>query len=144
MSDDGSPVPLDEHPALVTLRTGRPCRRVVMGIETPEGRLVWIEINSQPLIQPDRAHLYGVVVSFSDITERRRREREADLQDALVKLRLLRGILPICASCKRIRDDRGEWQLLETYLQDHSEAEFTHGYCPECLARMYGEESPAV
>jgi len=117
-----------------------------MGIETPEGRLVWIEINSQPLIQPDRAHLYGVVVSFSDITERRRREREreADLQDALVKLRLLRGILPICASCKRIRDDRGEWQLLETYLQDHSEAEFTHGYCPECLARMYGAESPAV
>lgn len=52
------------------------------------------------------------------------------------KLKLLRGLLPVCAACKRIRDEQGQWQQMEIYIRDHSEADFTHGLCPEC-ARYY-------
>ncbi|MCP5007198.1 MAG: response regulator [Planctomycetes bacterium] len=60
-----------------------------------------------------------------------------ELQKALDEVKMLSGILPICASCKKIRDDKGDWQHIEKYLRDHSEAEFTHGICPECAKRLY-------
>ena len=62
-----------------------------------------------------------------------------ELQKALAKIRTLQGLLPICASCKRIRDDKGYWNQIELYISEHSEAEFTHGICPECLERLYPE-----
>ncbi len=62
-----------------------------------------------------------------------------DLQDALSKVKLLSGLLPICASCKNIRDDSGYWKQIEYFISDHSEAEFTHGICPECANRLYPE-----
>jgi K+-sensing histidine kinase KdpD len=52
------------------------------------------------------------------------------------RLRLLSGLLPICAWCKRIKDDQGEWRQLEAYIHDHSEADFTHGLCPDCARRL--------
>ena len=55
-----------------------------------------------------------------------------DLQHALVQVKCLSGMLPICCRCKRIRDDRGYWQQIEVYVREHSEVDFTHGYCPEC------------
>lgn len=55
-----------------------------------------------------------------------------ELQAALAKVKLLSGLVPICASCKKIRDDKGYWQQIETYIRSHSEAEFTHGICPDC------------
>ena len=61
-----------------------------------------------------------------------------ELQDALSKVKALSGMLPICASCKKIRDDKGYWQQIETYLSDHSEAEFSHGICPGCAHKIYG------
>lgn len=61
---------------------------------------------------------------------------EADLQQALDEVRTLRGVIPICACCKKIRDDRGAWNQLEAYISHHSEAEFTHGFCPECTSRL--------
>jgi hypothetical protein len=51
----------------------------------------------------------------------------------------LRGLLPICASCKKIRDDKGYWNQMETYIEAHSEADFSHGVCPECMERLYPE-----
>lgn len=57
----------------------------------------------------------------------------AELRDALASVKTLKGLLPICAACKKIRDDRGYWERIEDYLRDHSEAEFTHGLCPKCL-----------
>ena len=60
------------------------------------------------------------------------RDRVRELQDALARVRLLQGLLPICSYCKRIRDDRNYWQQLETYFSEHSDATFTHGVCPEC------------
>lgn len=59
------------------------------------------------------------------------------LQDALANIKTLRGLLPICASCKKIRDDHGYWNQLETYIGAHSDAEFTHGLCPECARKLY-------
>ncbi|MCC6523780.1 MAG: response regulator [Polyangiaceae bacterium] len=69
-------------------------------------------------------------------------ERErliGELEAALARIKRLSGLLPICASCKRIRDDRGYWQQLEAYITEHSEAEFTHGLCQECVTKLYGD-----
>ncbi len=81
--EDGTPFPGREHPSIVTLRTGEPCSEVVMGIHRPDGTLVWISINSEPLIGPEGGLPYAVVTTFHDITDRRRaasdvaaRERE--------------------------------------------------------------------
>jgi PAS domain S-box-containing protein len=73
--EDGSPFPGDTHPPIVTLRTGKPCFDVVMGIHKPDGPLSWISINSQPLKRANEIAPYAVVASFEDITERKRRTR---------------------------------------------------------------------
>ncbi|MCG2752321.1 MAG: hypothetical protein L6301_10780 [Desulfobacteraceae bacterium] len=65
-----------------------------------------------------------------------------NLNEALTKVKLLGGLLPICASCKKIRDDKGYWNQIESYIKDHSEAEFSHGICPECAEKLYPEFSP--
>jgi len=64
------------------------------------------------------------------------RSRTRELEEALAKIKTLRGLIPICASCKKIRSDTGYWQQLEEYLAEHSEADFTHGLCPECLKQI--------
>ena len=63
----------------------------------------------------------------------------AELQDALGKVRTLSGLLPICACCKKIRDDKGYWNQIESYIQKHSDAEFSHGICPDCFKALYPE-----
>jgi hypothetical protein len=60
-----------------------------------------------------------------------------ELEDALKNIKVLKGFLPICASCKNIRDDKGYWRQIESYIRDHSEAEFSHGICPECAEKLY-------
>ena len=60
-----------------------------------------------------------------------------DLQRALDEIKTLQGILPICANCKRIRDENNIWKMLEEYICEHSEAEFTHGICPDCAKKLY-------
>lgn len=77
-----------------------------------------------------------------DISDRKTAESErerliVELQDALTKVKTLSGLLPICSSCKKIRDKDGRWQVLELYIRNHSQADFTHGICPECRARLY-------
>lgn len=77
-----------------------------------------------------------------EIEERKRAQIEKDnliieLRDALNKVKTLSGLLPICASCKKIRDDKGYWNQIESYIHDHSEAQFTHGICPECMKNLY-------
>lgn len=71
--------------------------------------------------------------------ERRVQERTQDLEQALRKVEVMRGLLPICASCKKIRDDQGYWCQVEQFVETHSEARFTHGLCPDCLTRHYGD-----
>lgn len=63
--------------------------------------------------------------------------RNAELKEALAKIKTLSGFIPICASCKKIRDDQGYWSQLEVYIHEHSDAEFSHSYCPECIEKLY-------
>lgn len=62
-----------------------------------------------------------------------------DLEKALGEVKTLSGFLPICANCKNIRDDKGYWNQIESYIRDHSDAEFSHGICPECIKKLYPE-----
>jgi PAS domain S-box-containing protein len=118
-------------------RTGSPAQ----GVDTRAGRI--IEHHANPVIDADGNVVACAVTSF-DITDRRRIEAEregliADLQQALAKVKTLSGLLPICASCKKIRDDNGYWTQIESYIRGHSEAEFTHGLCPDCAEKCYRE-----
>ena len=84
----------------------------------------------------------------SEISERERAEKEleklvGDLKEALAKVKTLSGLLPICASCKKIRDDQGYWIQVEVFVREHSEADFTHGLCPDCVKELYPEFSGA-
>ncbi len=69
--------------------------------------------------------------------EKKNRKLIAELKEALAKVKKLSGLLPICASCKKIRDDQGYWNQIENYIREHSEAEFSHSLCPECVENMY-------
>ena len=60
-----------------------------------------------------------------------------ELKDALRKVKTLKGFLPICSSCNKIRDDKNIWTNVDVYIRDHSEAELTHGYCPECVQKYF-------
>ncbi|MCK5404015.1 MAG: cache domain-containing protein [Desulfobulbaceae bacterium] len=77
------------------------------------------------------------VKKYHDQLEELVGERTAALHEALAEVKKLSGFLPICASCKKIRDDKGYWNQIETYIQAHSEAEFSHGICPDCAERLY-------
>ena len=68
------------------------------------------------------------------------KEQNAKLKEALANIKTLKGLLPICAKCKKIRDDNGYWNRLECYIQKHSEAFFTHGICPQCAKALYDVE----
>jgi hypothetical protein len=77
-----------------------------------------------------------------EIEERRRAQADKDnliikLQDALTKVKTLSGLFPICSSCKKIRDDKGYWNQIESYIRDHSNAEFSHSICPDCAKKLY-------
>ena len=79
-----------------------------------------------------------------DITERKASEVErerliGELQEALGRVKSLSGLLPSCASCRKIRDKEGHWHHLETYIRNHTEADFSHGICPECRRKLYPE-----
>jgi len=85
-----------------------------------------------------------VVVSLLDITERKKAEDERqrlvlELRESLAKIRTLSGLLPICASCKKIRDDHGYWSQVEQYLSEHTDVRFSHGLCPDCVKKFFPE-----
>ena len=74
---------------------------------------------------------------YRHLLERKLKERTLELEKALAEIKTLSGLIPICASCKNIRDDQGYWQQVEAYIQAHSEARFSHGICPECAKELY-------
>ncbi|MFZ5775334.1 MAG: c-type heme family protein [Thermodesulfobacteriota bacterium] len=74
-----------------------------------------------------------------DSLEEMVQERTRELSEALANIRTLKGLLPICSSCKKIRNDQGYWDRIETYIQTHTDASFTHGICPGCMKQLYPE-----
>jgi len=100
-----------------------------------------LQIQCSPYFD-DNGELVGTVHMARDFTERQQAAREnerliSELNRALADVKKLSGFLPICASCKKIRDDTGHWHHIETYIKEHSEAEFSHGLCPECSRKLY-------
>ncbi len=90
----------------------------------------------------DRNYLKVLPSTIKNVLERKRLQTEKDnllheLQEAFKKVKTLSGFLPICANCKKIRDDKGYWNQIEEYIRDHSEAEFSHGICPGCAKKIY-------
>jgi PAS domain-containing protein len=109
-----------------------PCRR-------KDGSIIYASIATAPVVIDGHKCNVGF---FTDITERKLAEEAREkliheIQDALAQIKKLSGLLPICASCKKIRDDKGYWNQIESYIRDHSEAEFSHGICPDCMKKLY-------
>jgi PAS domain S-box-containing protein len=107
-----------------------------------DGSIFPVEISS--VVFRDSEGELRTCIIMRDISERAAAEKERELlirqlRSALAKVRTLSGLLPICAACRKIRDEQGFWQSLETYIRNHTEAEFSHGICPECRKHLYPE-----
>lgn len=102
-----------------------------------------IEVHAYPILD-NEGNVSQMIASSVDVTQRKRAEEQREklideLENALAKVKTLSGLLPICSSCKKIRDDKGYWNQIEGYIRDHSEAEFSHSICPECAKELYPE-----
>ena len=82
---------------------------------------------------------YGGKLTNLVVTGEEREKLISKLQEALDNIKTLKGLLPICANCKKIRDDKGYWNQIESYIRDRSDAEFSHGICPDCAKKVYSD-----
>ncbi|MFA6472419.1 MAG: histidine kinase N-terminal 7TM domain-containing protein [Candidatus Latescibacterota bacterium] len=108
-------------------------------VDIPESNR-WLSVNVSLL--KNRGCQVGRLIVVQDITERKLQEKEREeniqnLQKALSEIKTLRGFIPICSHCKKIRNDKGFWEQIEKYLGEHSEVEFSHGICPDCMEKHY-------
>jgi PAS domain S-box-containing protein len=106
-----------------------------------DGSMVDIELSNNGAVYRGEKLVFCVC---RDITDRKRAEREReklieDLRKALAEIKTLKGIMPICSYCKKIRDDTGYWNQLEQYIKEHSEAKLSHGVCPECAKKYFSD-----
>lgn len=147
-----APGQTDEMPTILReLKQGRAVRDFEGVRATKEGGTVQLAVSVSP-IKNSFGRIIGASMIARDINEQKRHEQErehliAELQSALAHVKTLSGLLPICACCKKIRDDQGYWTQVEVYLMARSTAEFTHGICPECdqqyRARLHTPDAPA-
>jgi hypothetical protein len=101
-------------------------------------------LNSAVRVTDEAERTVGAIFVNEDITEEIRQKAEREdlirrLEESRANVRTLKGMLPICASCKKVRDDAGYWKQIEEYMREHADVQFTHGICPECAARIYPE-----
>ncbi|MGD0283290.1 MAG: PAS domain S-box protein, partial [Dissulfurispiraceae bacterium] len=139
---DGPPLHLEECSMYNVIRTGVPSVSMNEVFTRKDGTIFPVSIVASPIMENGK--VVNAVIAFRDITVRKQIETErekliVELQEALAKVKQLSGLLPICASCKKIRDDRGYWNQIETYISEHSEALFSHAICPECGKKLYPE-----
>lgn len=114
-------------------------RRIRTKVCTDMGLEVFFA-NRRHFITSDRMQILDLLFSTYESALQKARELERankKLQEALETIKTLQGILPICAGCKKIRDESGEWQSLERYIGERSEATFSHGLCPDCARKLY-------
>ena len=133
---------------LTKLLEGHPVDQVETSRIRKDGTLVDVCLTMSG-IRDSVGKIIGISTIAYDITERKRMEAErthliAHLNEMLSKVKTLSGLLPICASCKNIRDDKGYWKKVETFVKEHSSAEFSHSICPECMDRLYPEYAPLL
>jgi len=126
---------------LQLMETGKPIIGLVEGRKLPDGQINWTSTTKIPLRDQD-GKIIGLVGISREINEIKQAEEQrekiiAELQEALDKIKTLKGLIPICASCKKIRDDQGYWNNVESYIKSHAEVEFTHGICPDCMKKLY-------
>lgn len=142
-------MPPEEGPSIeAVFRTIANERKVFRNLENinrhKNGQEIILETSGVPFFDPDGT-FKGYRGIDRDITKRKQTEDELKktnitLQDSLNKVKQLSGLLPICASCKRIRSERGYWESIERYIAAHSEAEFSHSICDECARVLYPDE----
>ncbi len=115
-------------------------------IRRKDRSIAWMTISWQPIFNSEGVCL-GYRSSARDFTERKRAQQEREKliherEEALAKVKTLHGLLPICSSCKKVRNDAGYWEQIESYVRNHSDAEFSHGMCPECMKQLYPDFCP--
>jgi len=108
-----------------------------------DGMFVDVSVSGAPIVV-EGEHI-GALAIYRDISERKKAEEErermiTELQEALRQVNTLSGLIPICANCKKIRDDQGYWSDVELYISKHSDAEFSHGLCNDCMKKLYPEQ----
>ena len=116
-------------------RTMRTSPRIEMGIEV-------FFAGGRHFINSDRIQILDLLFSTYENSLQQKRELERlnkELKEAVDTINTLHGIIPICSNCKKIRDDKGSWSQIEAYIMKHSEAQFSHGICPECARKFYPE-----
>jgi PAS domain S-box-containing protein len=128
---------------LERVRKGEPIHHFETMRRTRDGRLLPVSLTISP-VRDASGTIVGISTIGRDISETKKAQAErerlvGDLQTALAKVKTLRGLLPICSSCKKIRDDHGDWNQIEFYIRERSDASFTHGICPDCADRLYGD-----
>ncbi len=112
-------------------------------IELTGKESIWVEVSMTPLI--DRAGIrVGSLLALRDITDRKKEDERRTLlmkevQAALANVRTLSGLLPICYHCKKVRDDKGYWKQVESYVTEQTGSKFSHGLCPSCFTELYPE-----
>ncbi|MBI2682385.1 MAG: PAS domain S-box protein [Acidobacteriales bacterium] len=144
---------VDIHPEDVD-RVQATLSKLMQDVETPQRVQYrvrhtngsWVDVEAVGANRLADPVMKGIVGNIRDNTERKRAELErerliAELQDALGKVKTLSGLLPICAWCRKIRDDEGKWNSLEAYITQRTEAKPTHGLCPECAQKHFPAES---
>lgn len=121
-----------------------PAFEVEHRLRTAAGGWRWVHNWGRVVERDEDGRPLRAVGVHLDVTRRKQSELERErlireLERAAAQIRPLRGLIPICAHCKRIRDDQGCWKQLEVYIRDHSDAEFSHGLCPRCVDQLYPE-----
>jgi PAS domain S-box-containing protein len=111
-------------------------------LRSKSGSYVWCECRLRAERDPSSGEVVQIHAVARDISERKREQEEREqlieeLKRALDGNKVLRGLLPICASCKNIRDENGDWLQIESYIRNRSEADFTHSLCPDCAKLLY-------
>lgn len=124
------------HRFLITMAIITSCLTILGYFLSPPGGEVWKVYFNRALAL--FAIWTATLLSLQIKKETRNKENAlSEREKALDEIKILKGLLPICASCKKIRDHQGEWQQMETYIHHHSEATFSHGVCPECYQTLY-------
>lgn len=124
------------HRTTATLTRGAGARILVMTVEDETASAKQTDLVSR---------LRKEALAESEERRRIQVERERlikELKEALARVKELRGLIPICAGCKQIRDDQGYWQSVESYIAARTDADFSHGICPDCVKKLYGAEPP--